>query len=62
MELDERAGRRVGELLKRSKTGDVVDGHLASLVDDGDVLATSDPKDLQSLLDTRRVVAVIFDV
>jgi hypothetical protein len=40
----------------------VVDGHLASLVGNGDVLITSDPDDLRSLLDTRRVVAVVFEV
>jgi hypothetical protein len=62
VELDELAGKRVGELLKRSKTADVVDGHLASLVGTGDVLITSDPDDLQSLLDARRVVAVVFEV
>jgi hypothetical protein len=62
VELDEFAAQRAGELLKRGKTADVVDAHLASLVAGGDVLLTSDRDDLQSLLDTRRVVAVLFEV
>jgi hypothetical protein len=60
--LDEFAAKRVGDLLRQAQTADVVDAHLATLVSDGDVLATSDQGDLQRLLDTRRVVAVVFEV
>lgn len=62
IDLDEFAARRVGELLKQTKTKDVVDGHLASLIGNGDLLATSDPDDLNHLLDIRRVVAIVHEV
>jgi predicted nucleic acid-binding protein len=47
---DERAARRAGELLARSKSRDVVDALLAGLAVDGDLVLTSDPHDLRSLL------------
>lgn len=52
-------GKRVGELLARTQTPDVVDGHIALQVDDGDTLLTSDPADLNRLLAQRGVQAHI---
>lgn len=52
-------GRRLGALLAASRTSDVVDAHLASLVSAGDQVLTSDPEDITHLLDTRRVRAEV---
>lgn len=49
--LDDRLGRRAGELLSRSGTSDVVGAALAVLTRDGDELLTSDIDDLRALLD-----------
>lgn len=54
--------KRTGELLAASRTLDVVDAHIALLVDDGDRILTSDPDVIASLLRARRVDAVIVDV
>jgi len=48
--LDAQAGRRVGGLLDSSGTTDVVDGHLASIVEASDVVLTSDPEEIEALL------------
>jgi hypothetical protein len=55
-------GRAVGELLAKSCTSDVVDAHVALLVDEGDRLLTSDVSDLERLLGARRVRGVIIAV
>jgi hypothetical protein len=60
--LDNLAGRRIGELLGASRTPDVVDAHVALLVEPGDTLLTSDPDDLIRLLHVRRVKASIVQV
>ena len=60
--LDEVAGKRVGELLGANKTRDIVDAHLAQLVESGDVVLTSDESDIQALLRTRRVRATVVRV
>lgn len=52
-------GRRLGVLLGAASTTDVVDAHVASLVEAGDVVLTSDPDDLGLLLATRRVTAEV---
>lgn len=57
--LDDAGGRRAGELLAASRTADVVDAHVALLVRDGDLVLTSDPDDIDRLLDTRGVRAVV---
>lgn len=54
--------RRTGELLARARTDDVIDAHLALGVDDGDRVLTSDPHDLERLLDARGVDAAIVAV
>jgi hypothetical protein len=60
--LDNVAGRRIGELLGASRTADVVDAHVALLVEPGDTLLTSDPGDLTRLLHARRVRASVVQV
>lgn len=60
--LDPTAGRRVGELLARTASADVVDAHLALLVEPDDTVLTSDPGDLAHLLRARAVRARVEDV
>ncbi len=60
--FDLTAAFAVGELLARCRTGDVVDGHVATLVAEGDVLLTSDERDLDRLLQARGVRAKIRPV
>lgn len=55
-------GRRVGELLARTRTADVVDGHVALLADPGDILFTSDPAGLRLLVDGRGIAASVHVV
>jgi hypothetical protein len=57
--LDPATGRRLGLLLGRSGTADVVDAHVASLAGPGDVVLTSDPGDLEHLLATLGVDAAV---
>ena len=47
--LDETLGRSAGILLGRSKKADVIDAALILLAEDGDLLLTSDPDDLEPL-------------
>ena len=57
--LDGHGARRVGELLRRSGTSDVVDGHVAFLaVNDERTVCTSDPDDIRHLAPHTRIVAV----
>ncbi len=57
--LDMRAARRVGALLARSGTGDVIDGHVAVLAGDlNATVFTSDPDDITKLDPTLTVVHV----
>lgn len=58
--LDGAAGKRIGEILARTGTSDVVDGHVGLLVRDGDVVVTSDPDDLRLVLSERAVRATTF--
>ena len=55
--VDTVVGRRIGELLARSGTADVVDGHVALLTDPGDIVITSDRSDIERLLESRSVSA-----
>ena len=57
--LDGPTGRLVGELLGRSRTSDVVDGHLGLMVRSGDTVLTSDPKDIKMILNARGVSATV---
>jgi hypothetical protein len=47
--LDNEQGRRVGTLLAKSRTSDVVDASVVLLATDGDEILTSDPNDLSVL-------------
>lgn len=47
--LDEALGRRAGVLLGRARTTDVVDAAVVLLAVDGDLILTSDPRDLRAL-------------
>ncbi len=53
--LDGFGGRRIGELLRATRSTDVVDGHVALLVRPGDLVLTSDPDELRVLLGARDV-------
>ncbi|MGH9268345.1 MAG: PIN domain-containing protein [Acidimicrobiales bacterium] len=55
--LDDHGGRRVGELLRASKSNDLVDAHVALLVQPEARVLTSDGADIQALLRSRRVKA-----
>jgi hypothetical protein len=50
-------GKRIGELLGRAGSADVVDAHVALLVTTGDLVLTSDPADIRALLRARGVQA-----
>ncbi len=54
--------KRTGELLAEARTHDVVDGHLALLVETGDVVMTSDADDIEHLLAHRGVDYVLTPV
>lgn len=47
--LDDRLGRKVGELLAKTGRGDVVDAAVVLIAADGDQILTSDPNDLAPL-------------
>jgi hypothetical protein len=47
--LDEHLGRRAGMLLKQARTSDVIDAAVVLLAEDGDMILTSDPDDLEPL-------------
>jgi predicted nucleic acid-binding protein len=48
--LDQAAARQIGELLRRTKTRDIVDAHVAVIATHEDaVIFTSDPVDLRRL-------------
>ena len=57
--LDSDVSKAIGILCTKSGVSDVVDGHVATLVSAGDLLMTSDVEDLDALLKTSRVDAVI---
>ena len=57
--LDSDTARAIGGLLGESRAADVVDGHVALLCAPGDAVFTSDTGDIQHLLDSRRVTALV---
>jgi alkylated DNA nucleotide flippase Atl1 len=59
--LDDSAARNVGELLRANGTTDLVDAHIALLVQAEGTVVTSDEADIAALLQTRKVKAVIVD-
>lgn len=48
--LDGALGRRAGELLGQARESDVIDAAVALLAADGDIILTSDPGDLATLV------------
>lgn len=60
--LDGGAGRRVGEVLARTGTADVVDGHLGLVVREDDHVLTGDTDDIVVILRARGVRAVVRKV
>ena len=60
--LDDMTARRVGELLGQNRSDDLVDAHVALLVQPDDQVLTSDEADLKALLRTRRVRARVIRV
>jgi len=58
--LDDASAKRVGELLRQNRTDDLVDAHVALLVQPEDRVLTSDQPDIKALLRTRRVKASII--
>lgn len=61
-DLDEPGAKKVGELLKANRTDDIVDAHVALLVQRDDQVLTSDAPDIKALLRTRRIKATIIRV
>ena len=60
--LEDITSKRLGELLRDSRTDDLVDAHVALLARSGDQVLTSDEPDIKALLRTRRVKATIIRV
>jgi hypothetical protein len=60
--LDGASAKKVGELLRANRSDDLVDAHVALLVQPADQVLTSDEPDIKSLLRTRRVRARIIRV
>ena len=50
-------GKRIGELLARAGSADVIDAHVALLVAPSDIVLISDPGDIRALLQARGVSA-----
>jgi hypothetical protein len=57
--LDMQSGRSVGEVLARSRTADVVDGHLGFIVRSGDTVLTGDTNGIKKILTSRGVTATL---
>lgn len=60
--LDDVAAKKVGELLAANHTSDLVDAHVALLVQPQGRVLTSDEPDIKALLRTRRVKATVLRV
>jgi hypothetical protein len=60
--LDEPRGKAAGELLARTRRSDVIDAALALLSGDGDIVLTSDPKDIAALVKATGVHVEIVTV
>lgn len=56
-ELGKDDGKRIGELLGRAQSADVVDAHVALMAAHADLVLTSDPGDIRELLQARGVAA-----
>jgi hypothetical protein len=60
--IDDGVAKKVGELLGANRTSDLVDAHVALLVQAGGRVLTSDDPDMKALLRTRRVKATVIRV
>lgn len=60
--LDPACARQCGLLLARTGTSDIADAAVALLADDDDVVLTSDPQDIQQLLDATGAAARVHAV
>lgn len=60
--MDDHDGRRVGELLRANRSSDLVDAHVALLVEPDAPVLTSDDADIRALLRSRRVKAHVVHV
>lgn len=60
--LDPMRARRCGLLLANTDTSDIADAAVTLLVQDGDTILTSDPRDIQRLLDSTGADARIHTV
>ena len=54
--------RRAGELLAKTRTQDIVDALLVGCTKDGDTVLTSDPHDIETLLESAGVHATVETV
>jgi hypothetical protein len=54
--------RRTGELLALTKSSDVIDAHLVLGIEGGDSVLTSDPDDIERLLEARAIEAAVVAV
>jgi hypothetical protein len=55
-------GKRIGELLALAGSTDIVDAHVALITARADLVLTSDPGDIRTLLQARRVLARVQTV
>ncbi len=60
--VDETDAKSVGELLAVNETNDLVDAHVALLVEPEGTVLTSDVGDIDALLQSRRVEATVLRV
>lgn len=60
--LDAADGRSIGALLAAADRDDVVDGHVALLVEPGGAVLTGDPSDIAALVAERRIEVRVLEV
>jgi hypothetical protein len=60
--LDERLGKKAGDLLGRAGVSDVVDAAVVAMAQPGDVILTSDPDDILVLIEAAGIEAEVVPV
>ena len=58
VDIDFTQAREIGQLLRTTKSSDVVDAAIALIARSGDEILTSDPSDIKALVQVRRVNVV----
>ena len=58
VDIDSTQAREIGQLLRTTKSSDVVDAAIALIARSGDEILTSDPSDIKALVQVRRVNVV----